>query len=453
MSTAAPVGAAARLSRVRSSPDVRWAVGLALLALAIRLAVALIAGRTVVFDPNAKGLPFNDSFFYSWVGGAISVGDGYTFLGEPTLHWPPAYPYALAAVFKVFGTTTKNALVFNAFVGAATVPLAYVAALKTFGRPAAIGAAAALTVFPGQILMGDVILAETFYTFQLVLFVALAAVLDRDRIRSLVVLGLIAGLAALTRGEGVFFPVFILALAAGRGQWRSALRQTVIVTLVMLAAVAPWTVRNAIVADTFVPVSINATSTLAIGHGPEANGGPVAITHVTPPSLKGIRAEVEGARILRKRAIKWAVHHPFQELKLIPLKLRWLIRGDSHVMFVWINASGQRPIPGAAETAVHVLADGAWYALLAALLATVALFWRPIWRNPLARAMLVFVALEIPLYGFIYFGNPRYRITHEPLQLILVAGGVLMFLQRRRDRRAEQTPAPAPATSGGGPSV
>src|SRR3954452_25141006 len=216
MSAAAPVGVPARLRRISAASDVRWALGLTLLALAVRLAFTLSFGRTDTFDEHATGIPFNDTLFYRWVGEALINGDGYTIFGQQTVHWPPGYPFALAGFFAIFGASARNALVLNSILGAATVAFVYVIALRAFGRLAAIGAAALLAIFPGQILMGDVILSETLYAFLLAGFVALAAVLDR-RVRSLVLLGLVAGLAALTRGEGFLFPLVVLAMAWRQG--------------------------------------------------------------------------------------------------------------------------------------------------------------------------------------------------------------------------------------------
>src|SRR3954453_16664611 len=190
------------------SADMRWALGLTALALVLRLVFVIAWGRTVTYDPASTSFAFNDTFFYSWTGAAISMGDGFSFLGHASAHWPPGYSFLLAAVYTVFGADTFHALVANAVIGALTVPLTYWIARRALGRPAAIAAAAGLAVFPGQILMGDVALAETFYAFELVAFLALVMALGRSW-RALVVLGIVAGLSALTRGEGLLFPLMV----------------------------------------------------------------------------------------------------------------------------------------------------------------------------------------------------------------------------------------------------
>jgi 4-amino-4-deoxy-L-arabinose transferase-like glycosyltransferase len=304
-------------------------------------------------------------------------------------------------------------------IGALTVALVYLVGLRAFGRKTAIVAAAALAVFPGQILIGDVALSETLYTFELVAFVALAMLLGRNR-RALVALGIFAGLAALTRGEGLLFPLIVLAMAWTRGTRKLALRQAAVVAAVMLLTIAPWTIRNAGVAHGFVPVSTNASATLWSGHNPKADGGPV---YQEPAELAALErlSEAESAAKQRRQAFDYATSHPLRELELIPLKLNALVRGDSLLIRTWINAAGQRPL-GTTEAAVAGrLADIASYGLLALLLVVVAFRGRALWRIPAARAMLAFIATAIPLYGFIYYGNVRYRVPLEPLMLLIVA--------------------------------
>src|SRR3954454_10496616 len=391
-----------RVSRAVAKPDLRWALGLAALALALRLAFVLTYGRTVTYAPGAS-FAFNDTFFYSWTGAAIAQGDGFTFLGHETAHWPPGYSYVLAAVYKVFGADTANALRANTVIGALTVPLVYLIGLRAGGRTVAIVAAAVLAIFPGQILIADVALSETLYTFELVAFVALVTVLPRNR-RALVGLGIFAGLTALTRGEGLLFPLIVLAAAWAPGARKQALKQAAVVAAVTALTVAPWTIRNAGVAHGFVPVGTNASATLWSGHNPRANGGPVYQTPAELPALSRL-SEPDSAARQRHQAIDGAVPPPGRELELIPLKLRALARGDSLLIRTWINAAGQRPL-GTTEAAIATrLADLGSYGLLVLLLVSVVVAGRSLWRVPATRAMLAFLALAVPLYGFVYYGN------------------------------------------------
>jgi 4-amino-4-deoxy-L-arabinose transferase-like glycosyltransferase len=434
----AAVATHARVRRAFGSFDLRCAAGIGLVALAVRLAFVLAYGRTQIYNVGVGGVgfPFSDTFFYSWVGAALSMGDGFTFLGHTTAHWPPGYPFLLAGVYKLFGPDTANALVANAVLGALTVPLVYLIGLRALGRPAAIAAASLLALMPGQILIADVALAESFYTLQLVGFLALAISLER-RPRTFVVLGVVAGLAALTRGEGFLFPLLVLGLWGARGAMRRSLRDTAIVAVVMVLTVAPWTIRNAIVVHGFVPVATNASATLWSGHNPKANGGPVYHSPAQLAELANL-SEVDASARVRDDAIDWAVHHPLRELELIPLKLKALAQGDSEVVWTWINATGAEPL-GRTERAIATrVADAASYALIGALLLTVLVYGRRLWRIPAMRAILLFLAAAIPLYGFIYYGNVRYRLPLEPFMILVVSRWALLLRRGKPDTAADE---------------
>lgn len=400
----------------------RWAVGLAGLALAVRVADVVAAGRTI----GGQG----DPAFYNVVAISLETGDGFTFFGHATAHWPPAYPAAVAVVYRIFGPDPVHGLLLGAALGAATAGLSYLVVLRTLGRTPAIAAGAALALLPGQVLLASVLLSENLFTFELVAFLALATTLA-PRARSYAVLGLLAGVAALTRGEGLLLPAIVLAMLWVRGERRRALRATAIVAAVMLATVATWTVRNAFAVHAFVPISTNASDTLWSGHNPTANGGPTyAIqTNVLRRVTKG-NFEVEAAALLRREAVRYAVHHPLRELKLIPLKLRSLVRGDSELIHVWINSREQQPLGASAASVLGTVADVAWYALLVATLAAIALLRRRLWRVPVMRGVLIFLALAIPLYGFVYYGNFRYRLPLEPLMAMVVAGAACIAWRR-----------------------
>ena len=190
--------------------DLRWLIGLFALALALRLGFVLAVSRPDF--PNGLDLPFNDMLFYHATAKALADGLGFIgFDGNPTARWPPAYPFLLSLVYRVFGASPGNAEVFNAFLGAATVPLLYLVALRSLGRPAAKLAGVLLALMPGQILMAEGILAETLYAFVLVGFFALLVTLP-DRRWAAALLGAAVGVAALTRGEGLLLLVVPIAV-------------------------------------------------------------------------------------------------------------------------------------------------------------------------------------------------------------------------------------------------
>ena len=435
---------------IRRSPHLRWVLGLTAAALVLRVAFVL------AFEPTS--LTSNDALFYHAVAATIADGDGFSLYGEPTAHWPPVGPYLFGLAYWVAGPEPLAAVLVNAVIGAATVPLLYVTALRALGTRAARFAGAALAVMPGQILFADTLLAETVYTFILVAFLALVAYLPARRWWAPVALGALAGVAALTRGEGVVLPLIALVAWWPELSRRALLGRMAALVLAIAVVVVPWTVRNTAEAGSFVGVATNSSTTLWSGHNPGADGGPTyAPRSLLAPALKktGLEFEIAEARLLRREALKYMREHPLRELSLIPRKLVSLNEGDSSAIDVWIHEGDgaafdyrqvNRYLDGGGSAAgfgqsvpprapavigrtparvVGVVADVAYYALLAATIASLILFWRTLWRNRVLRGALAMIGAALFLYGFVYYGNFRYRVPLEPLMMLLAAPAVL----------------------------
>lgn len=435
----------ARVGTILRSTDGRRAVTLGALALFLRVVFVVLVERVAFpsgsLDPSelaeeltARGL-FSDAFFYHRSAEMLAAGEGLASdPGVPTAQWPPVFPALLSLVYRAVGTEPLAGELLNAFVGALTVVVLYALVRRVFDRPEATVAAFTMAIFPGQILWTDVLLSETLYTFLLVGVLALAVFLPR-RPATVVVLGIAIGVATLTRGEGVLLIPAVAALWWGELPTRRLLATGAALAAVTLVTMAPWTVRNAFVMDAFIPLSTNSSTTLWSGHNPGARG----YQNYAPPELlsripqRGKEREIEEGRLLRREALDFMVSHPGRELVLIPLKLWALGRGDSHAL-EWVNGGppAERPIPEDLLNPIAVTADAAFYALLAAALTALVVLGRSLWREPIVRAVLAIFAGSLVLYGFVYYGNYRYRVPLEPL-MALLAAPLLARAWTRRD--------------------
>jgi 4-amino-4-deoxy-L-arabinose transferase-like glycosyltransferase len=415
------------------SRDLRLVGLLTLLALALRVGFVLAVER--------RSFVLNDTFFYGLTAKSLAEGRGFSFVpGYPTAHWPPGFPFLLSLLFRVVGSSEKAGELLNALLGALTVPALYALARRVFGRREALVAAGFLAVMPGQILWADVLVAETFYGFLLVCFFLLLAVLP-ERPWSPLALGAAIGVITLTRGEGLLLIPVVLAVWWPSRPRKPMLAPTAALVAATVFVVAPWTLRNAIVMDAFIPLATNSSTTLWSGHNPSANGGQSYAGRTLTGRITGKAPEVEEASILRSEALEFMVSNPRRELELIPLKLFNLGRGDSWAM-EWVNAGkrGERPFGKELGTPVRVLADLGFYGLLAATAGSLLLFFRALWRQPLTRGVLTLFLGSLFTYGFLYYGNYRYRVPLEPLMILISAP----LLVRAWDLRTHARDAAAP---------
>ncbi|MDQ3609133.1 MAG: hypothetical protein M3459_09565, partial [Actinomycetota bacterium] len=144
----------------------------------------------------------------------------------------------------------------------------------------------------------------------------LLLVLDRRPTRRVVVAtGLLLGAAVLVRPSSLFlFPGVLVAWIAATG-WRRGLATTAVATGIAVLCVAPWTVRNAVVGDGFVPVSIQSAALYCTFNEVAARDEvfPYACQILTPGALEVLqapRSDVAFADALREQALDYIADNP-----------------------------------------------------------------------------------------------------------------------------------------------
>ena len=193
-------------------------------------------------------LLLDENYYYPLAEGILkgSYQDGYIIR-------PPLYPLFLAGIFKVFGVGFSPALVISSLVrgglvaGIALMGRRYVSAL------AGLLAACLVALYPMLVFTYTRFVSEVLYV---PLFVASFWFLDRaartERVRDFLGAGAAAGIATLARSTSLFFTlaaaVWIVARKSRAGRFsRRNLASGAVLVGAMLAAISPWTVRNAVV--------------------------------------------------------------------------------------------------------------------------------------------------------------------------------------------------------------
>jgi 4-amino-4-deoxy-L-arabinose transferase-like glycosyltransferase len=245
------------------------------LALALIVGVGLRADWILYVNPDPYDGRFDDSLFYEGVARGLALGRGYVepWLGQPTAQWPPAYPAALAVLYKLFGQHILLAKGFNVALGAICIVLVYIIARRIFDRRVAALGALTLAAFPGQIYFSTLILTETLFAtvFLLVILLALLWTVERDgHWWQVLLLGALIGYAALVRAEGIFLALMVglLWLFTVR-PWRRLLLYAPVLVAGVVLTLTPWTVRNAIQLHQFVPMRTSTEGTFALGLDPD----------------------------------------------------------------------------------------------------------------------------------------------------------------------------------------
>jgi 4-amino-4-deoxy-L-arabinose transferase-like glycosyltransferase len=322
---------------------------------------------------------------------------------------PPLYLYFVGVASSLFGTleAVKYA---QCFVGAFLVPAVGLIGRRAFGDRAALLAAAIAAFYPELVWFTSHFWAETVFTA--LLWWAMERLLAADARGSTgaaLASGLLWGLAILTRETVLYFlPIAALWLA-----WRRAggARRAVLLLLVSAFVVLPWTLRNWLVFDTFVPVSTSGALNLWQGN-----------TRLSRQEVYeedwAVRGRIPKYEHARRRAIEAILERQ-------PL---WILEKLRDEVPAFWAAHGQ-PIVHLERGAYGTVARSRGYAAVAIVLlpylAVLVLFVAGVATLPRGRAPLLllgFLAFYVLLH-VVAHGYPRYRLPAMPAVFLVAAHG------------------------------
>lgn len=369
----------------------------------------------------------------------VMEGQGYTRFEDRTgdSDLPPLYPYFLVGVYKLFGRDPLSVAIVQIFLDVIVVLLLFWIGRRVGGDWAGLLSAAFYGLYP-YLLFQNVSLNDTgIFILFLTAGIALSyRVLDAQNWRAALGLGLMFGLAALTKTLVLLIlPLLALWWWKHLG-FRSAFRLGLISALALLAVISPWIIRNIRLHDAFVLISTNDGSNLHQGNnscvadylarGWDAQW--VNCLEVPPAGL----TEVETANWHRDQAINYLRDHPGDWPHLFWTKF-WVLWSPS------IMPYDLPPDPYLVDDAVlqyhttafkvarfvHILYFGP---LLLFGIAGLGLAWHD--KRPIGP--LVSVIITITLAYLIFHPSTRYRAPADPFVFILAAYTVVKLWPRIR---------------------
>jgi 4-amino-4-deoxy-L-arabinose transferase-like glycosyltransferase len=397
-----------------------------LIALAARLSFAWYEVRQ--FAPQVLSMvPFQTETGH--IAYSIASGKGFSspFQREsgPTAWLAPVYPYLLAGIFRVFGIYSRNsffaALALNIlFSAGACVPIFY-AGKRIVGLGVASAAAWLWALFPNAIIIPFEWIWDTCLSALLVatLLWATLELAESRRFRDWCFYGLLWGFALLTNpAVALLFPV-LLAWAAYRnrdqGHAASRLARPALAAALALLCCLPWTLRNYLQFQKFIPLRSNFAFELYIGNNEnyddQHKSRPGAITQDREIVRYLHMGETAFMEEEKRKAIAFITLHPRIEV--------WLI-AQRFVDF-WTGTS--------TPVAAFRQADSFWLLLillcndaapLGAFLGVIVLL---ITKNTYAFPVVA-IPIVFPLLYYVTHTSLRYRHPIDPVVLLLAAIGV-----------------------------
>ncbi|MDQ1521923.1 MAG: hypothetical protein QOI55_2996 [Actinomycetota bacterium] len=236
-------------------------IAIAFVALTIRVLY------NVFVDPNVA--PLSDASAYHLLGQNLADGRGYIrpfdfqLLGisRPTAEYPPLFPAFLALLDSLgIGSVNAQQLVLT-LTGTATVVLTGLVGRRVAGDTVGLVAAGIAAIHPMLFQSDGILMTESLTTMLAVACVLLALrARQRPNLVAFLVLGVVLGIATLSRAEGlVLAPLLAVPVAFAARSLPITRRVTFAACALgaVVVVVAPWTIYNERRFHTFIPVSNN----------------------------------------------------------------------------------------------------------------------------------------------------------------------------------------------------
>ena len=387
-----------------------------MVAVALFLRVGwIIAGHTYKFKP------LDNNFGFGWemgrIAAAIASGHGFSNPFDaptgPTAWEPPLYPYLTAGVFEIFGIYSRASafvlLSINSFFSALTCIPIFLIARRMFSEKVAVGSAWTWALLPYVIYWCTRWVWETSLSALLlaVIFWLTLTLEERDGPGPWVEFGLLWGVAALNS-------TVLLAFLPASGLWawyQRAKRSkpwfagVALASVVFIACIAPWTVRNYQVFGKFIFIRDNFGAELRLGNGNGADGTWMQYLHPTQDlyAMRQFESMGELAYIeMRKRQAVDYIKADYGRFAVLCLKrFIYYWNGAPKVWQDWWLAEFRNSL---------------------FLASSVLMFWglgRALRRHVPGAWLLFWLILLYPLIYYVVFPMPRYRHPIEPEITIL----------------------------------
>jgi 4-amino-4-deoxy-L-arabinose transferase-like glycosyltransferase len=414
----------------------RWGlaalVAILLLGLGLRTAEAW-DGRTPVYDAVA----------YATIAANLERGEGFA-LGagatQPASNYSPGAPLLAGGLYKVTGGVHERlARLVLALIGSLAILFAYLIGRRLSGSLAGLIGAGVVAIYPALLeyqgmLMGEPLAATLLSGAVLALLWASSTGVEgwesHPSLRWLLP-GILLGALALVRPEylAISLPIAVVVLARqGWDGWRACLVDAAVMLLGLFVVIAPWTVRNSIALDRFVPISTGGGQVLFAGSYMPSGGDPERVGAEVLERHPGLRRQLPAdARLEQILAALAEQRYPRMEsdaaLARMGRERLWDDVSERPVEYagfvvakVWrIWAFGPRDVMREPVwKALH------WVLVLFAALGLALLAWQRRWE----ALLLGVVLLAVTATGALLVASPRRVLVTVPLVAALTGVGL-----------------------------
>jgi 4-amino-4-deoxy-L-arabinose transferase-like glycosyltransferase len=418
------------------------ALGIFLLALAVRITYNVKTGMHYVPRP--------DSIFYTNIAtNLVKSGCYCIYSTQQTVDRAPFWPGLLAILYFFTGPRTDYARLMLCFIGSGTCVLVFLFVKEIFGQGLGVLAGLFAAIYAQLYVYDGFLYSESVFIFLTLAFCySLYHLYLRLKqgytLRQNIWLNLLCALfltaTSLTRPNGLLYAALLLpwgiVLCLTRTlPWAQTFKQIILLIVVSLVLITPWTVRNYIVSKgSFIPIAVG-DGTVLMGAYNSSILNPAdtndyqkwmpphyvdgKVTNPYPEGNCAATCEVARENVYKQYAMHWIRTH----MEKMPTLL------EAHFLNLWLpdTHEADMPIdsyPNQAGKAVVQQQKSEPPVLFAFAFLGILLTLRK-WREQLFFYLLFLSTIGEAVY---FFGIPRFRAPLEPLLVFFAAGAIWAVL-------------------------
>jgi 4-amino-4-deoxy-L-arabinose transferase-like glycosyltransferase len=423
-----------------SSPFRRWWDGARTSFFWMVVGAFILRVGWIIIAHTYKFKTIDDNFSFGFEMGRIgrSIASGHGF-GNPfnettglTAWEPPLYPFLIAGVFRCFGIYSHaSALVLlsiNSVFSALTCIPIFLIAKRCFSEKVAVWTSWLWALLPSVMYWCTRWVWETSLAALLlaVIFWLTLELEEKDGWKPWLWFGLLWGVSALTNTSLLaFLPVS--GLWPWHRRWKRGKRSlggVVLASVVFIACVTPWLVRNYETFGQFVFIRSNFGAELRLGNGPGANGTWMEFLHPSQNvfEMRRYRQLGELAYVAeRKREAMAFIREDYARFAGVSVK---------RFIYYWGGRPRLSEIPALAPFKDSIF-----------LASSVLAFWglgRALRQRRPGAWLFFWLILSYPTIYYFVFPHPRYRHPIEPELGILIV--YVISEAKGKPRKRESVP-------------
>ena len=412
-STKPPVTLAAR-TEVQAR---RWLWIILAVSVLVRVLAAFYLGDRVEDMPGAQ-----DQISYDALARSVMAGKGFTFdkgwypftpAHTPTAHWSFLYPLYLAGVYLLFGYHPLVARLIQGIVGGALVCcMVYRIGRRLFGPRVGLVGAGLTAIYAYFVYFSVALMTETFYIVAVLFALDTAMELvERPALRWWTLLGLTLGIAALFRQVILLFVPVLLLWCVWAGRQKIRLRELGVPVVVIATLIIPWTVRNYLVYQHFLPLNSNAGFAFYSANHPNhgTNWQPTYVAPI-PAELHSLN-EAELNDALMREGLRFVVEDPWRYLLLS------LSRVEEYFWF----------LPSAESSTISNISRMLSFGICLPFMLCGLVLSRHQWHRCLLLYLFAGIYTVIHLLSW---PAPRYRLPMDAVLIIFAALAIVKLAER-----------------------